>query len=94
MASASPAPSHADFTIARSSRRRGSKMPGVSTRTTWELPCIITPRTGKRVVCTLWVTMVILVPTSWFTSVDLPAFGAPMMATKPARVCPVMPVLR
>ena len=43
------------------------------------------PRTGKRVVCTFWVTMETLDPVSRLTSVDLPAFGAPMMAAKPAR---------
>ena len=40
--------------MARSSRRRGWKMPGVSTRTSWALPSMATPRTGKRVVCTFW----------------------------------------
>ncbi len=44
------------------------------------------PRTRVRVVCTLCETMVTLAPTSALTSVDLPAFGAPMMATKPQRV--------
>ena len=46
----------------------------------------MTPRTWKRVVWTLGVTMETLRPTSAFTRVDFPAFGAPMMATKPARV--------
>ena len=44
------------------------------------------PRTGTRVVCALWVTIETLAPTSALTSVDLPAFGAPIMATKPQRV--------
>jgi hypothetical protein len=38
------------------------------------------------VVCTFWVTMETLEPTSRLTSVDLPAFGAPITAAKPARV--------
>ncbi len=42
-------------------------------------------RMRARVVCTLWLTIEILLPASWFTSVDLPAFGAPMMAAKPKR---------
>ena len=86
MASASFAPAQADVTIARSSRRFGLKMPGVSTNTICVSPRMATPRTGMRVVCTLGVTMAILVPTSAFTSVDLPAFGAPMIAAKPHRV--------
>jgi hypothetical protein len=40
----------------------------------------------ERVVCTLWLTMETFVPTSRLMRVDLPAFGAPMSATKPARV--------
>src|SRR5690606_13657494 len=44
------------------------------------------PRTRARVVCTLRETMDTLVPTRALTSVDLPAFGAPMRATKPQRV--------
>ena len=71
--------------MARSSRRRGVKMPGVSTRTIWASPSMAMPRTGNRVVCTFWVTMETLDPVSRLTSVDLPAFGAPMMAAKPAR---------
>ena len=39
--------------MARSSRRRGRKMPGVSTNTIWVSPAMATPRTGMRVVCTL-----------------------------------------
>jgi hypothetical protein len=34
-----------------------------------------------RVVCTFGVTIASLRPTSWFNSVDLPAFGAPISAT-------------
>src|SRR5271170_4694695 len=36
-----------------------------------------------RVVCGRGVTMATFFPTSAFTSVDLPAFGRPMMATNP-----------
>ena len=43
--------------MARSSRRRGAKMPGVSTKTIWLAPSMAMPRTGMRVVCTLWVTI-------------------------------------
>ncbi len=68
----------------RSSRRFGAKMPGVSTRTTWALPSMKMPRTSARVVCTLRETIETLVPTRWFRSVDLPAFGTPISATKPA----------
>ena len=39
-----------------------------------------------RVVCTLWVTIEILMPTSQLASVDLPALGAPISATNPQRV--------
>ena len=42
-----------------------------------------------RVVCTLWLTIETLVPTSALTSVDLPALGAPMTAMKPQRVSAV-----
>src|ERR1700680_4591600 len=38
-----------------------------------------------RVVCGLEVTMAIFCPTRRFSSVDLPALGRPMMATKPER---------
>ena len=41
------------------------------------------PRTSVRVVCTFGVTIETLVPTSALSSVDLPAFGAPISATKP-----------
>ena len=48
-------------------------------------PAMAMPRTRQRVVCTLWVTIETLAPTSALTSVDLPALGAPMRATKPQR---------
>src|SRR5689334_25388974 len=72
--------------MARSSRRFGAKMPGVSTRITCALPSMTMPRISARVVCTLRETMVTLEPTSALTSVDLPTLGAPIRATKPQRV--------
>src|SRR5215831_10223351 len=85
--SASCAPLHAVDTMARSSRRFGEKMPGVSTRMICELPSITMPRIKARVVCTFRETMVTLEPTSALTRVDLPTLGAPISATKPQRVC-------
>src|ERR1700688_3530243 len=84
--SASCAPLQAVDTIARSSRRFGKKMPGVSTRMIWALSSITMPRISARVVCTLRETIVTLEPTSALTSVDLPTLGAPISATKPQRV--------
>ena len=86
MVSASPAPPQAASTMARSRRRRGAKIPGVSMNTSWLAPSTAMPRTGIRVVCTLRLTMLTLAPTRVLTSVDLPAFGAPMTAMKPQRV--------
>jgi len=40
---------------------------------------------GERVVCALGLTIATFWPTRAFTSVDLPALGAPITATKPAR---------
>src|SRR6516165_5307705 len=40
------------------------------------------PRNGERVVCTLCDTIATLLPTSAFTRVDLPTFGAPIRAIK------------
>ena len=40
-------------TMARSSRRLGAKMPGVSTKISCAAPSVTMPRTGMRVVCTL-----------------------------------------
>src|ERR1700704_2337959 len=84
--SASCAPLHAGATMARSSRRLGRKIPGVSTRMICALLSITMPRISARVVCTLRETMVTLEPTSALTSVDLPTLGAPISATKPQRV--------
>ena len=72
--------------MARSSRRLGEKMPGVSTKMSCALPSMAMPRISARVVCTLRETMVTLAPTSALSSVDLPALGAPISATKPQRV--------
>src|SRR6185369_18080087 len=84
--SASPARSQAEVNMARSRRRFGWKMPGVSTRMTCDGPIKAMPRTGPRVVCALWVTIETLAPTSALVSVDLPLFGAPISATKPQRL--------
>src|ERR1700733_11547816 len=84
--SASCAPLHAVDTMARSSRRFGRKIPGVSTRMICALFSITMPRIRARVVCTLRETMVTLEPTRALTSVDLPTLGAPISATKPQRV--------
>src|SRR5580658_6090091 len=73
-------------TMARSSRRRGEKIPGVSTKISCAAPSMAMPRTRVRVVCTLGVTMEILAPTSALASVDLPTLGAPISATNPQRV--------
>src|ERR1044072_1099400 len=83
--SASCAPPHAVVTIARSSRRRGAKMPGVSISTSCAAPTITMPRTSARVVCTLRLTIDTFAPTIALISVDLPAFGAPISAMKPQR---------
>src|SRR5262245_60740163 len=83
--SASCAPVQALATMARSSRRLGVKMPGVSMNTSCASPSIAMPRSSVRVVCTLCDTMVTLVPTSALMSVDLPALGAPISAMKPQR---------
>src|ERR1700709_1053216 len=72
--------------MARSSRRFGEKMPGVSTRMICGLFSITMPRISARVVCTLRETIVTLEPTNALTSVDLPTLGAPISATKPQAV--------
>src|SRR5215470_13943458 len=48
-------------------------------------PSIAMPSNRVRVVCGLGVTIASLRPTSRFSSVDLPAFGAPISATWPHR---------
>src|SRR6266540_591509 len=89
--SASSTPIHAVVTIARSSRRLGAKMPGVSINTSCEPSTIAMPRNNVRVVCALWDTIATLVPTSALTSVDLPTLGAPINATNPQRVRSFLP---
>src|SRR5438874_1578655 len=86
--SASCAPLQAVETMARSSRRLGKKMPGVSTRMICALFSMTMPRISARVVCTLRETIVTLEPTSALTRVDLPTLGAPISATKPQAVSP------
>ena len=49
-------------------------------------PSIAMPISRARVVCALGLTIATFWPTSALTSVDLPALGAPITATKPARV--------
>src|SRR5271170_3839476 len=85
--SASLAPAQAAATMARSSRRFGlTKMPGVSTNTSCAVPSIAIASTRVRVVCTLGVTIETLDPTMLLSRVDLPALGAPTIATKPQLV--------
>jgi len=72
--------------MARSSRRLGEKIPGVSTKINCDCPSTAMPRIKARVVCTLCETIVTLEPTSALRSVDLPALGAPIRATKPQLV--------
>src|SRR5262245_30452380 len=90
--SASLAPPQAASTIAWSKRRRGTNSPGVSMNTSWLAPSVAMPRSGTRVVCTLWETIDTLAPTSALTSVDLPALGAPITAINPQR-CASVPAL-
>ena len=84
--SPSLAPCQAALTIARSNRRFGLKIPGVSTKISCTSSCIAMPRIRLRVVCTLGVTIDTFCPTIAFIKVDFPAFGAPIKATKPALV--------
>ena len=51
---------------------------------------VATPRIARRVVCGLSETIATLRPTMPLTSVDLPTFGRPASATKPARVVPAV----
>jgi hypothetical protein len=44
------------------------------------------PSIRARVVCALALVIATFWPTNWFTSVDFPAFGAPITATTPQRV--------
>src|ERR1700732_2532086 len=58
-------------------------MPGVSMRTTCASSRLRMPWMRLRVVCGVGVPIAALRPTILFTSVDLPAFERPTMATKP-----------
>src|SRR3546814_11664823 len=71
-------------------------MPGVSTSINCVSPSIAMPISRVRVVCTLGLTIATFCPTSALVSVDLPALGAPTIATTPqcAVICPVAPALR
>ena len=62
-------------------------MPGVSTSRICAAPSIAMPISRARVVCAFGLTIATFWPTSALTSVDLPALGAPITATKPARDC-------
>src|SRR3546814_16558156 len=78
--------------MSRSRRRRGSNMPGVSTSMICASPSKATPSKRVRVVCVLGEVMATFCPTSAFTSVDLPALGAPTTATSPQRcIIPIPP---
>ena len=81
--SASPAPSHAAATIARSNLRCAAKIPGVSTKMICVSPASATPNIRVRVVCAFGLTIATFCPTRALTKVDFPAFGAPIMATCP-----------
>lgn len=86
MASASSVAPIAAPTMARSNRRAGRNMPGVSTNINWRRPTILTARRLVRVVCTLCETIETLRPMIWLISVLLPAFVGPMIATNPEYV--------
>ena len=59
--------------------RRGAKMPvGVADQDQLRPPTIAMPSSRLRVVCTFGVTIASFCPTSWLSSVDLPALGAPI----------------
>src|SRR5258708_4244007 len=84
--SASCAPLHAVDTIARSSRRFGGKIPGVSTRMICAFFSITMPRVRARVVCTLRETIGTLEPTPAFTRDHHGGrilFGGALAATDP-----------
>src|SRR5215469_7373540 len=73
--------------MARSSRRRGENMPGVSTKISCDPFTRAMPRTRARVVCTFGVTIETFAPTNALMSVDFPTLGAPISAAKPQRAC-------
>ena len=59
--------------------------PGVSIKMIWASRSVRMPTMRLRVVCGLEVTMATFRPTSALMSVDLPALGGPMSATRPQR---------
>src|SRR5215211_1847449 len=85
-ASASPSARSTCCCIRSVSTSRGRCTPGRSTRTSCQSSPDATPRISRRVVWGLSDTIATLPPTIRFTSVDLPTFGRPAMATKPERV--------
>src|SRR5436305_8074932 len=60
-------------------------MPGVSRKTICASGVVTTPWIDVRVVCGLSATIATFCPTRAFSSVDLPAFGRPMIETNPDR---------
>ena len=86
MRSASPTPLQAAATIARSRRRLGAKMPGVSTNTDLRVAAHRDAEHALARGLHLGQTIEILAPIRRLSRVDLPALGAPMIATKPQRV--------
>src|SRR6185312_6451638 len=66
-------------------RRSPEWSPGVSTKISCSVAVVLMPSTRRRVVWGLGVTILILRPTRALTSVDLPTFGLPATAMKPAR---------
>ena len=79
---------HAALTIAFSSLLFGKNIPGVSTKIIWDFNLLVKlklhiPLIQNLVVCTLWDTIEIFLPTNLFIRVDLPEFGIPTKLTKP-----------
>src|SRR5579884_4321663 len=89
MTSTSPSAAMACSTMYLLSAPRPAWMPGVSTNTICAFlsGTFLMPVIRLRVVCGLGVTIASFSPTSWLSSVDLPTFGRPTMAQKPARLC-------
>ena len=65
--------------------------PGRSTSTSCQSSSFATPKTRRRVVFGTAEVIAIFSPTSAFTSVDLPTFGRPATAMKPAFTAPGSP---
>ena len=66
-------------------RRAPACRPGVSTKMICASGRVRMPRMRCRVVCGFGLTMLILRPSSAFSSVDLPTFGRPTIAANPQR---------